>query len=65
MDVQEKEKQLRNLRLLVADMLDSLEADFTVYHDVPEREKLFNYLFQFHRDLSNEIDVLEQYNISI
>lgn len=51
-----REEQQRNLRLLVAQMLDFLEADITVDRDLPEREELFEYLKRFRIELKDEAD---------
>ena len=62
-----EEKQLRNLRYLVAQMLDFMEDDITVDIDFKERQELFDYLKQFHKNLKkhqgiNKIN-LEAYGI--
>ena len=49
-----RETQLRNLRLLVAQMLDFLEDDITVDRDLPEREELFEYLKKYRIELKNK-----------
>lgn len=50
------EVQRRNLRLLVAQMLDFLDADITVDRDLPEREELFEYLKRFRIELKDGAD---------
>ena len=53
-ELEYRKTQLRNLRLLVSQMLDLLEGDSTVDVDLPEREELFEYLKKYRIELKNK-----------
>lgn len=60
----ERNEQLKNLRLLVAQMLDTLEADITIYHDLPERQEVFALLDNYRRSLKEKLNDKEPYVIT-